>query len=86
MKAADPFRGRVTIPADVDLAKCRVYLQMDDLPDKSAAVTINGDKAGGVIGRPTRLNITAQLKPGENTIVIEPLAPKAARLVFYSMQ
>jgi hypothetical protein len=85
VKAADPFRGRVTIPADVDLTKCRVYLQMDDLPDNSAAVTVNGVHAGGVIGRPTRLDITPHLKPGENTILIEPLAPKAARLVFYPM-
>ena len=85
VKAADPFRSRVTLPADVDLTKCRVYLQMDDLPDNSAAVTVNGVKAGGLIGRPTRLNIMAHLKPGENTILIEPLAPKAARLIFYSM-
>jgi hypothetical protein len=85
VKAADPFRGRVTIPADVDLSKCRVYLQMDDLPDNAAAVTVNGAAAGGLIGRPTRLNITAHLKPGENTIVIEPLAPRAARLTFCSL-
>ena len=78
MKAADPFRGRATIPADVDLAHCRVCLEMDDLPDDSAAVTVNGQRAGGLIGRPLRLDITRYLKPGENTIVIEPLAPKAA--------
>ncbi len=56
---------------------------MDDLPDHSAAVTINGVKAGGVIGRPTRLEITRHLKPGENTVLVEPLAPSAARLLFY---
>lgn len=83
VKAADPFRAKVVIPADVDLTKCRVYLQMDDLPDNAAAVTVNGQRAGGVIGRPTRLEISSRLKPGENTILIEPLAPKAARLVFY---
>jgi hypothetical protein len=85
VKTADPFRSRATIPADVDLAKCRVYLQMDDLPDDSAAVTVNDVKAGGVIGRPTRLEITRHLRPGENTIVIEPRAPKAAKVVFYGM-
>ncbi|MEN6449426.1 MAG: glycosyl hydrolase [Thermoguttaceae bacterium] len=84
VKAADPFRGRVTIPADVDLAHCRVYLQMDDLPGEAAAVTVNSQRAGGLIGRPLRLDITRHLKSGENTILIEPLAPKAARLVFYS--
>ena len=51
VKAADPFRSGVTLPADVDLTKCRVYLQMDDLPDNSAAVTVNGVKAGGLMGQ-----------------------------------
>ena len=83
VKAADPFRGRATIPADVDLARCRVCLEMDDLPGEAAAVTVNGQPAGGLIGRPLRLDITRYLKPGENTILIEPLAPKAARLAFY---
>jgi len=82
VKAADPFRSRVTIPADVNLEKVRVYLEMDGLPDNSAAVTVNGTKAGGVIGKPTRLEITRQLKAGENTIEIAPLAPQAATLAF----
>ena len=55
---------------------------MEGLPDDSAAVTVNGAFAGGVIGRPLRLDITRHLKPGENTVVIEPLAPKSARVVF----
>jgi hypothetical protein len=83
VKAADPFRGRVTIPGDVDLSGCRVLLEMEGLPDDAAAVTVNGASAGGVIGKPTRLDITRHVKPGENTITIEPLAPKAARIVFY---
>jgi len=83
VKAADPFHGRVTIPADVNLAHCRVYLEMDDLPDDSAAVKVNGASAGGVIGKPSRLDITGHVKAGENTIEIEPLAPQAARIVFY---
>jgi hypothetical protein len=29
------------------------------------------------------LDITAHVKAGENTIVIEPLAPKAVRVVIY---
>ena len=83
VKLADPFRGRVTIPADVDLAHCRVYLEMEALPDDSAAVKVNGVAAGGVIGKPSRLDITSRIKAGENTVEIEPLAPKAARIVFY---
>ncbi len=82
--AADPFRARLALPADVDLARCRVYLEMDDLPDHVAAVTINGRGAGGVIGHPTRLEIARYLKPGENSVLIEPLAPRSARLAFYS--
>lgn len=83
VKAADPFRGRATIPADVNLQKCRVFLEMDDLPDEAAAITVNGTKAGGLIGRPLRLDITRHVKPGENEVLIEPLAPKSARLVVY---
>ena len=44
---------------------------------------VNGVAAGGVIGKPSRLDITSHVKAGENTIEIEPLAPKAARIVFY---
>ncbi len=98
VKAADPFRGRVTMPADVPFLHFTysaadtyvghqpafVYLEMDDLPDDSASVTVNGKRAGGVIGRPLRLHIGRYLDNGENTILIEPLAPKAARLAFYS--
>ena len=83
VQAADPFRSRVTLPADVNLAKCRVYLEMDGLPDNSAAVTVNGVKTGGVIGRPTQLDITRHVKSGENAVIIEPLAPKTARLAFF---
>ena len=77
--AADPLRGRFVIPADVDVAKCRVCLEMDGLPDDSATVHLNGGCAGGVIGRPSRLDVTRWLKAGENTVVIEPLAPKSAQ-------
>ena len=81
--AADPFRGRFELPADLDAAKCRVCLEMDGLPDDSAAVHVNGVFAGGVIGRPSRLDITRHLKPGQNLVVIEPLAPKSVRVVSY---
>ena len=83
VKAADPFRGRATIPAGVDLQKCRVFLEMEDLPDEAAAVTVNGARAGGLIGPPLRLDITRHVKPGENYVIIEPLAPKSARLAFH---
>lgn len=81
---SDPFRGRFTIAADVKSAKYRVYLEMDGLPESEAAVSVNGRPAGGVIGKPWRLEITRHLKSGENMIQIEPQAPKTARLIFYA--
>jgi hypothetical protein len=83
VKAADPFRAHFTIPADVQATKCRLCLEMEALPDDSAAVHLNGVYAGGVIGRPPRLDITRYLKAGENTVLIEPLAPKSVRIVCY---
>ncbi len=83
VKEADPFRARFTIPADVDVSKVRVCLEMDKLSDDSASVTVNGVYAGGVIGKPSRLDITRHVKTGENTVFVEPLAPKSARIMFY---
>jgi hypothetical protein len=83
LAAADPFRGRFVLPADALSNKHRVYVEMDDLPDTSAAVTVNGTYAGGVIGKPSRLDITARVKTGENNLVIEPLTPKSVRIVVY---
>jgi hypothetical protein len=80
---ADPFVGTCTLK-EFDRSKCRAFVEMDNLPDQSAAVTVNGQYAGGTIGQPCRVEITAQLKPGENTIEIQPLAPKAARVVLYA--
>jgi hypothetical protein len=81
---ADPFEGACDIPATVKLASSRVYLEMDELlPEAAARVTVNGQDAGGCIGKPLRLDITAHLKPGANTIRIEPFAPTTAHLVLY---
>ncbi len=82
--AADPFVGRCELPPDLDLARSRVFLVADALaPEEAARVTVNGAPAGGFIGRPFRLDITAHLKPGANSVRIEPFAPKSARLVVY---
>ncbi|MCC6124836.1 MAG: hypothetical protein IT426_07740 [Pirellulales bacterium] len=83
LAAADPFRGRFAVPDDALEAGHRVFLEMDDLPDDAAAVTVNGEYAGGVIGKPARLDITARVKAGDNAILVEPLAPKSVRLVIY---
>ncbi len=86
LKAADPFHGLAAVPMNFNPASYRVYLEMDELPapELAAAVTVNGRYAGGVIGRPFRLDVTAYLKAGGNNIDIAPLAPRAARLVFYA--
>jgi hypothetical protein len=83
IKAADPFLGHCTIPSSVDPARGRAFLEMIDLPDEAARVTVNGEAAGGLIGKPCRLDISSHIRPGTNEVRIVPLAPKAARLVFY---
>jgi len=81
---ANPFDAACAIPADLDLSKSRVYLEVDELtPEAAASVTVNGAFAGGFIGKPLRLDVTRFLKPGSNTIRMEPFAPKSARLVVY---
>lgn len=82
--AADPFVGRCELPADLDLAKSRVFLVMDALaPEAAARVTVNDVYVGGIIGKPLRLQVTPLLKQGVNTIRIEPFAPKTAHLEVY---
>ncbi|MCX6995968.1 MAG: hypothetical protein NTV49_02525 [Kiritimatiellaeota bacterium] len=78
------FQGLGEIPSGVDLAKARVYLELDELaPEAAASITINGQYAGGFIGKPFRLEVTRQLKTGRNTIKIAPFAPTTARLLVY---
>jgi len=81
---ADVFGGRCEIPADIDLAKGRAVLMMDDVPQGAAAVTVNGQDAGGVIGGPYRLDVTRHVRKGANVVTIAPLAPKFVRLLFYA--
>ncbi len=81
---SDPFVGHGELPADLKLDQVRVCLEMDEIaPEAAARVTVNGQYAGGFIGRPFRLDVTRLVKPGGNTVVIEPFAPKNARLTFY---
>jgi hypothetical protein len=77
-----PFEGTCQVPADLDLTKARVILDMEVLsPEEAARITINGTDAGGFIGKPLRLDVTAHVKPGGNVIRIEPFAPESARLL-----
>ncbi len=74
-----PFEGTFEIPADLDLG--RAVLELDGLePEEAARMTLNGKDAGGFIGKPFRLEVTRHLKCGQNSIRIEPFAPRSARL------
>ncbi|MCF7676036.1 MAG: hypothetical protein K9N23_07265 [Akkermansiaceae bacterium] len=79
-----PFSGTCTLPASVDLGAARIFLEMDELaPEAAARVSINGNDAGGFIGRPFRLDVTRHLKQGVNTVEIKPFAPKSVQIVVW---
>jgi len=79
---ADPFVGHVMLPDDLDPAHSTVYLELRDVaPEAAARVTVNGQYAGGCIGAPLRVPITAYVKPGRNAIGVEPFAPRAVRVL-----
>ena len=81
---SDPFLGHCDLPANVDLAQARVCLELAGLaPEEAASVTVNGQFAGGFIGRPLRLEVTRFLKAGTNTFRIQPFAPQSAKLIVY---
>jgi hypothetical protein len=81
---ADPFNGKLELPANIDPAKARLFLVCDGIaPEAAARVTVNGVYTGGFIERPLRLEISKFLKPGKNTIRIEPFAPSKVSLVEY---
>ena len=80
---ADHFFGHCDVAA-TDLKNARVYLELGALtPEIAARVTVNGVTAGGFISKPARLEISKHLKPGPNTLRIEPFAPASVRLVIY---
>ena len=84
VKAATPYDGVRELPAALDLANERVYLEVTALaPEAAARVTVNGSDAGGFIGAPLRLDITRFLKPGTNTMRLEPFAPTEVKLAVY---
>jgi hypothetical protein len=59
----------------------RAYLEVEEIaPEAAACVTVNGQYAGGFIGKPFRLDVTRYLKADANRIDITPFAPKSVRL------
>jgi len=80
----DPFVGICQLSEPIQSDKMRIVLEAEDItPEQAAAVTINGQYAGGFIGKPLRLEVTQYLRQGDNTIQILPFAPKQVRLAFY---
>jgi hypothetical protein len=80
----DPFVGTGQLVEPIQSDKVRIILEADDIaPEQAAAVIINGQYAGGFIGKPLRLEVTQYLKQGDNAIQILPFAPKQVRLAFY---
>jgi hypothetical protein len=69
------FQGEVNI-SDVSLKSGRcAYLVCEMAPDAgedATAVRVNGEYAGGFIGKPYRIEISTRLKAGLNTVLIEP--------------
>lgn len=81
----DPFIGHGVMPDNVDLSTMRAYLEADSLvPEEAASVTVNCHYAGGFIGRPLHLDVTEFITKGTNSFLIQPFAPKQARLSFYA--
>lgn len=84
---SDPFVGRFTLPVEWLADNARIYVEMKEIPtEPAAALRVNGQPAGGCIGKPYRVNITAQAKAGENRVEILPFAPKEVRVVAYPNQ
>jgi len=78
---ADPFLGRFTLPPSACAPRVRVYAVMDGIePEDAAAVRVNGQHAGGFIGRPFRLDITPHVHAGVNRLEIRPFAPRTLRV------
>jgi hypothetical protein len=86
VQSRNVFHGRCEIPADLDLSKRQVYIEMDDVShpiEKAAHISVNGRYVGGFIDKPYRLNVSDDLKNGTNTVRISPFAPTSARLTVY---
>lgn len=82
---ADPLLGRFTLPPDWLRAGDRVCLEAEAIePEAAARVELNGRYVGGFIGKPFRLDITGSVRSGENSVLLEPFAPSALRVVLYT--
>lgn len=80
---SDPFCGTFDVP-EAWFDGTPIYLETGEIePEGAASVTVNGEFAGGFIGRPFRLDITRVVRAGRNRLVIEPFSPEKVRVVRY---
>ena len=62
----------------------RIYLEAQNMTQEEAAsIAVNGKPAGGFIGKPCRLEISALLQAGENKLEITPFAPAEVCIAWY---
>ena len=84
--AGTAFQGEVTMAAGAVKPGQQAYLVCEmaaGAAEDAAAVRVNGAYAGGFIGKPWRVEITRALKPGRNTVRIEPFAVEKVRVEVY---
>lgn len=74
-----------TVPVNFPVPGQRAFLTVDmpDTAEDAAAVHVNGTFAGGFIGQPHRIDITHLLKPGTNSIRIEPFPVTNPRIELF---
>ena len=80
------FQGEVVVPEGAVKPGQRAYLvcaMAEDAAEDAAAARVNGEYAGGFIGKPYRVEITRQLKSGRNTVRIEPFPVSQVRVELY---
>ncbi|HEX5790283.1 MAG TPA: glycosyl hydrolase, partial [Luteolibacter sp.] len=79
--AADASGWSGTCQLTESPATQRHVLVLDGLgAEQAARVRVNGQEAGGLIGKPYQLDISRWLKPGENRVEIAPFAPESVSL------
>ena len=84
--AGAAFQGEVPVGDGAVKLGQRAFLVCEmasGAAEDAAAVRVNGAYAGGFIGKPYRLEITRLLKPGRNTVRIEPFAVEKVRIDLY---
>lgn len=77
-----PYQGHGELPADFDPENSRIYVDVvGPTSEPAARILVNGEEAGGFIGRPFRLDVTEHIQAGKNQITVSPFNPTDVRLL-----